>query len=128
MHPVFSVSFDKRFLYFKEQRRHPVVTSSDKRVSTNSEVDHFYQQLQETIHQTPKKDILVVHGDWTAKVGKDAQADWGDVRGPYYNFETNERGLRLLKFAAFNNLVLTKEDGHGTAQMGNTTTRLLTSW
>ena len=25
-----------------------------------SEVDHFYQQLQETIDQTPKKDILVV--------------------------------------------------------------------
>ena len=39
------------------------------------EVDHFYQQLQETIDQTPKKDILVVQGDWNAKVGKDAQAD-----------------------------------------------------
>ena len=41
----------------------------------DSEVDHFYQQLQETIYQTPKKDILVVQGDWNAKVGKDAQAD-----------------------------------------------------
>ena len=41
----------------------------------DSEVDHFYQQLQETIDQTPKKDILVVQGDWNAKVGKDAQAD-----------------------------------------------------
>ena len=38
-----------------------------------SEVDHFYQKLQETIDQTPKKDILVVQGDWNAKVGKDAQ-------------------------------------------------------
>ena len=28
----------------------------------DSEVDHFYQQLQETIDQTPKKDILVVRG------------------------------------------------------------------
>ena len=43
----------------------------------DSEVDHFYQKLQETIDQTPKKDILVVQGDWNAKVGKDAQADWG---------------------------------------------------
>ena len=41
----------------------------------DSEVDHFYQKLQETIDQTPKKDILVVQGDWNAKVGKDAQAD-----------------------------------------------------
>ena len=56
-----------------------------------SEVDHFYQKLQETIDQTPKKDILVVQGDWNAKVGKDAQADWGEVCGPYCNVETNER-------------------------------------
>ena len=52
----------------------------------DSEVDHFYQQLQETIDQTP------------AKVGKDAQADWEDVCGPCCNVETNERGLRLLEF------------------------------
>ena len=99
----------------------------------DSGVDHFYQ---ETIDQTPKKDILVVQGDWNAKVGKDAQADWGEVCGPYCNVETNERGLILFEFATFNNLVLTNylaltshpEDGHGTAQMGNTTTRLITSW
>ena len=41
----------------------------------DSEVNHFYQQLQETIDQKPKKDILVVQGDWSAKVGRDAQAD-----------------------------------------------------
>ena len=45
----------------------------------DSEVDHFYPQLQETKDQTPKKDILVVQGDWNAKVGKDAQADWGET-------------------------------------------------
>ena len=42
----------------------------------DGEVDHFYQQLQKTIDQTPKKDILVVQEDWNAKVGKDVQADW----------------------------------------------------
>ena len=47
----------------------------------DSEVDHFYQLLQETIDQTPKKDILVVQGDWNAKVGKDAQAVLGEVCG-----------------------------------------------
>ena len=36
----------------------------------DSEADHFYQQLQETIDQTPKKDILVLQGDWNAKVEK----------------------------------------------------------
>ena len=77
----------------------------------DSAVDHFYQQLQETIDQTPKKDILVVQGDLNAKVGKDAQADWGEVCGPYCNVETNERGLRLLEFATFNNLGLTNTLG-----------------
>ena len=72
----------------------------------DSEVDHFYQQLQETIDQTPKKDILFVQGDW-----KDAQADWGEVCGPYCNLETNERGLRLLEFATFNKLVLANTFG-----------------
>ena len=60
----------------------------------DSEVDHFYQQLQETIDKTPKKDILVVQGDWKAKVRMDAQADWG-----------------VLEFATFNNLVLTNTLG-----------------
>ena len=32
----------------------------------DSKVDHFYQQLKETIDQTPKKDILVSQGDWNA--------------------------------------------------------------
>ena len=70
------------------------------------EDDHFYHQLQETIDQTPKKDILVVQGDWNARVGKDAQADWGEICAPYLNVETNGRGLRLLQLATFNNLVL----------------------
>ena len=29
----------------------------------DSEVDHFYQQLRDTIEQTSKRDILVVQGD-----------------------------------------------------------------
>ena len=57
----------------------------------DSEVDHFYQQLQKTIDQTPKKDILVVQWYWIAKVEKDAQADSGEVCGPCCNVETNKR-------------------------------------
>ena len=35
----------------------------------DEEVEDFYEQLQDVIEQTPKKDILVVQGDWNAKVG-----------------------------------------------------------
>ena len=40
----------------------------------DSKVGHFYQQLRETIDQTPKKDIQVVQEEWNDKIGKDAQA------------------------------------------------------
>ena len=67
-------------------------------------------------------------------MGKDARGNWQVICGPFCNADTNERELRLLEFANFNNLVLpntlviTKhpEDGPGTAQMDNTTTRLTT--
>ena len=38
----------------------------------DDDIEDFYDQLQEVIDQTPKKDILVVQGDWNAKTGEDA--------------------------------------------------------
>ena len=70
------------------------------------EVDNFYQQLQEIICQTPKKDILVVLGLYKG-IRMLKLEGMHRQTGPYCNAETNERGLRLLEFATFNNLVLT---------------------
>ena len=39
----------------------------------DSDVDEFYRELEFLVDQTPKQDILVVQGDWNAKVGEDAQ-------------------------------------------------------
>ena len=50
--------------------------------------------------------ILVVQGDWNAKVGRDVCRNWQDICGPFCNDDTNERGLRLLEFATFNDLVV----------------------
>ena len=41
-------------------------------------IEDFYSQLQRIIDQAPKKDILIVQGDWNAKVGKDTQENWQD--------------------------------------------------
>ena len=78
----------------------------------DSEVDEFYRDLQFLVDQTSKQDILVVQGDWNAKVGEDAQEDWGEVCGPFCNPETNDRGLKLLDFATYNNLVLANTLGN----------------
>ena len=63
-------------------------------------IEDFYDQLQNVIDQMPKKDILVVQGDWNAKVGKDACGKGQGFCGPFCNNDTNERGLRLLEFAS----------------------------
>ena len=77
---------------------------------SDDEVETFYDQLQEVLDQTPKKDI-VVQGDWNAKVGEDASNTWKGTCGRYYNAESNERGLRLLEFANYNELVLSNTFG-----------------
>ena len=78
----------------------------------DSEVGEFYRELQSLVDQTPKQDILVVQGDWNVKVGEHVQGDWGEVCGPFCNTDTNDRGLKLLDFATYNNLVLANTLGN----------------
>ena len=42
------------------------------------DIDHFYTDLQRTIDNTAKQDILIVMGDLNAKVGTDVGA-WNGV-------------------------------------------------
>ena len=47
---------------------------------------------------------MAVQGDLNAIVGKDAQADWGDVCRLYGNVETNKIDLRLYCNAETNKI------------------------
>ena len=38
-----------------------------------TEVDQFYEDLQDLLELTPKKDILFFISDWNANVGRDTQ-------------------------------------------------------
>ena len=49
---------------------------------------------------------MIAQADWNAKVGKNACGNWQGICGPFCNDDTNERGLRLLQIATFNDLVL----------------------
>ena len=99
----------------------------------DNKTEEFCDQLQNTIDQTPKKDIHVVRGGWNAQVDKDARENWQGHCAPFCN-DTNKRGLRLLEFATFNDLVLANTFGHHNAfrrwsciaQMDNTTTKMIT--
>ena len=64
-----------------------------------SDHEQFYKQLDSIKAKTPKKDLLVVQGDWNAEVGPDAYQHWAGTIGRFGIEETNNRGLRLLKFS-----------------------------
>lgn len=73
---------------------------------SDEDLEDFYSQVQDTIDKTPKKDIIILQGDWNAKIGVDAQKDWKGMCGTSCNSETNNRGQRLLEFASYNNFIL----------------------
>ena len=77
----------------------------------DNKIEEFYDQLQNVIDQTPKE-FLVVQGYWNARGGKDAWGNWQGICGPSCNKDTNERGLRLLEFAIFNDFVLANTFDH----------------
>ena len=99
----------------------------------DNEIDEFYDQLQNVPDQTPKKDILVVQGDWNAKVSKDACGNLKAIVDPSAMM-TQMRGdsdfwslLPLTTLCWRTLLVITKhpEDGPGIGQMDSTTARLI---
>ena len=99
----------------------------------DDDIEDFYDQLQEVIDQAPKKDILMVQGDWHAKIGEDASTNFKGTCDQYCNPEANERSLRLLEFASYNNLKVVNtfgphKTGHGKAQEETTTIRSTTAW
>ncbi|CAF5000488.1 unnamed protein product, partial [Rotaria sp. Silwood1] len=42
------------------------------------DIETFYDNLEEVVANTPKKDILIITGDWNAKVG-DNNTGWESV-------------------------------------------------
>jgi exonuclease III len=70
------------------------------------EVESFYEGIEQVIKKTPKKDILIIMGDWNAKVGPDSFEQWSGTVGKFGWGETNERGIRLLEFAQSHRLTI----------------------
>ena len=67
-----------------------------------AEVKQFYEDLQDLLELTPKKDVLFIIGDWNAKVG--CQETPG-VTGNFGLGVQNEVGQRLIEFCQQNTLV-----------------------
>ena len=67
-----------------------------------AEVGQFYEDLQDLLELTPKKDVLFIIGDWNAKVGSQ---ETPGVTGKFGLGVRNEAGQRLIEFGQENALV-----------------------
>ena len=67
-----------------------------------AEVERFYEDLQELLELTAKKDVLFIIGDWNAKVGSQTP----EVTGKFGLGMRNEAGQRLIQFCQENALVI----------------------
>ena len=58
-----------------------------------AEVERFYEDLQDLLELTPKKDVLFLIGDWNAKVGSQ---ETPGITGKFAPGMRNEAGQRLV--------------------------------
>ena len=68
-----------------------------------AEVEQFYEDLQDLLELTPKKDVLFIRGDWNAKVGSE---ETPGVTGKFGLGVWNEAGRRLIEFCQENALII----------------------
>ena len=59
-----------------------------------AEVERFYEDLQDLLELTPKKDVLFIIGDWSAKVGSQ---ETPGVTGKFGLGVRNEAEQRLIE-------------------------------
>ena len=68
-----------------------------------AEVEQFYEDLQDLLELSPKKDILFIIGDWNAKIGSQ---ETPGVTGIFGLGVQNEAGQRLIELCQDNTLVI----------------------
>ena len=68
-----------------------------------AESEWFYEDLQDLVELTPKKDVVFIIGDWNGKVGSQ---ETPGVTGKFGLGIRNEAGQRLIQFWQGNALVI----------------------
>ena len=71
--------------------------------SEEDEIEQFYEDLQDLLELTPKKDVLCIIVDWKAKVGSQ---ETPGVTGKFGSALWNEAMQKLIEFCQENALVI----------------------
>ena len=77
--------------------------------ASQEEKDEFYADLQSVIDGVAEEDVLMIVGDFNARVGSSERQEedmWNDVRGCHGVGRINESGEALLSWCALNSLVV----------------------
>ena len=68
-----------------------------------AEIEQFYEDLEDLLELTSKKDVLFIIGEWNARVGSQ---EIPGVTGKFGLGVQNEAGQRLIEFSQENALVI----------------------
>ena len=74
--------------------------------ASDENLDSFYNTVQEALDKTTPRDLLVMMGDWNAKVGKTERKN--SHIGIHGMGEQNERVVKLAEFCISNDLTIGK--------------------
>ena len=90
-------------VHFKGKPRNITVIQAYAPTSNAKKAERFYEDLQDLLELTLKKDVIFIIGEWNAKVGSQ------EIRGVTGKFGLgvrNEAGQRLIEFCQRNALVI----------------------
>ena len=93
-----SVHFQGKLQYHRNPSLCPVTNAEQ------TQVEEFYDELQDLLELISKKDVLFIIGDWNAKVGSQ---EISGVTGKFGLEEQNKVGQRLTEFCLENAPVIT---------------------
>ena len=94
---MISVCFQGKPFNISESQIYVPITARE------AELHQFYEDLKDLLELTPKKDVLFITGDWSAKVGTQ------EIPGVIDKFglgEQNKSGQRLTEFCQEKPLVI----------------------
>ena len=94
-------SFPRQIIqYYSNLSQCPTIDLTSN--AEEAEVEQFYEDLQDLLELTPKKDVLFIIGDWNAKVGSQ---ETPGVTGKFGLGVQKEAEQRLIEFCQENALV-----------------------
>ena len=91
------------FFHFRGKPFNITVIQVYALTSNDEEAERFYEDLQDLLEITPKKEVIFIIGDWNAKVGSQ---ETPGVIGKFGLGVQNEERQGLIEFCHENTLVI----------------------